>query len=207
MFEKLIDWVKAHKAEDADISEFEELIPKPEEIVKDREVRRAIDSAVSTEVETHDRKFREEKLPKLLDEERKKIRDEVQKELNPEETPEQKEIRELREWKAESQRREKTEATKATLRAKAKDLGFDPERAADFSVYGDDAESMLIKHAEHYKSAVDSRVSDELKKRITGAPKGGEQGADVKTMTRAEFDKLSPESKLKAAKENVITDE
>lgn len=185
--DKLLEWLKANVKDGADMNEATALLESvtevtPEraaELAKDKEVRRIIDAEISRAVERHDERFREEKLPKLIDEERARI----QKELNPDETPEQKRIRELEERiakaDAERQRVERREA----LRAKAQELGvtelgLTPDYADSFVDLGDGAseafESLITRTKEAWTSSLDAK----LKEKYAGQPPEGTPASD-----------------------------
>jgi len=185
--DKLIEWIKANVKDGADLNEVQQLVAgvtevTPEraaELARDKEVRRIIDAEISRAVERHDEKFREEKLPKMLDEERSKIR----AELNPEETPEQKRIRELEEWKANAEREREYIARKDALRKKAgelgiSELGLSPDDFEPFAQLGDQAESMLASFVERTKDAWTKSLDQKIKERYKGAtPSAGSSPA------------------------------
>lgn len=162
IFKELVGWAKAHAKEDANVAEFEELVSKaapPDDAKQAVEYIRAIpslrsayDAALNTEYNRAVKKYEEEKLP----EKEKELREAIRKELNPDETPEQKQIRELREKLEAKERAEAISERKEALRAKAKDYGIDPEVAADYASYGDDAENVLKRHAEWHKKELDA---------------------------------------------------
>jgi len=101
-------------------------------------------------IEKHDSKFKTDKLPGLLKEEREK----AIKEANPEETPEQKRIRELED---NAKARDKSDAEKdlkIALAAKAKEIGY--TRDIDMFMHlGDKAvetmEAYHLKNTEYLK--------------------------------------------------------
>lgn len=193
----LIEWIKANVKEGADVNEAVRLVDSyaevtPEraaELARDKEVRRIIDAEISRAVERHDERFREEKLPKLVDDERAKIR----AELNPEETPEQKRIRELEEriakQDAERVRIERREA----LRKKAQELGInevgltpdDIEPFAGLENADEFLESFVNRAKEAFTASLDSKVKERYK---GGAPKGADPNLDEIEKLRAAGD-------------------
>lgn len=184
MFEKVIEWIKANAAEGADIAELEAMLPNTEAILQVPEIRSALDSAVSKAVQSHDKRFTDEKLPTLLDEERAKIR----AELNPEETAEQKRIRELEERLQKADRERETRERRDKLRKKASELGISeigltPDDVETFVAFGDDAETTLEAYVGRTKEAMTSQLDNLLKERFgDNAPprKGPEDDADEK---------------------------
>ena len=162
---KLLDWIKANSKEGANIAEAEELVQKGtfdgittkeqaiDFIGKNAAFKSAADSLISTAVSNHDEKFKAEKLPALIEEEKKKI----QKELNPDETPEQKRIRELEEGIKARDQKDAIADRKSLLRTKAAELKADPLWAEKYYIYGDDAEKMMIaEHTDRQKSITDA---------------------------------------------------
>jgi hypothetical protein len=181
--EKLLEWVDGNVKEGVDTAEFKEMLSGsvlPEFdgtedalgfIRKHPKFNSALDQAINSAVKTHDEKVNNEKLPKMLDEERKKIREELMKELNPEETPEQKQIRELRE-QVESMAREKSEvALKDKLRSYAKEIGYPDVTAAEkFSVYGENALDALKQEHEFIQQQIKAGIESEIKNRFGDTP-------------------------------------
>jgi len=170
---KLLEWLKANVKDDADMNEATALVESlneitPErasELIKDKEVRRHIDAEISRAVERHDEKFREEKLPKILDEERGKIR----QELNPEETPQDKAVRELTEKLNRMEQEKATVERREQLRKKAQELGVDeiglsPDDVDVFVNLGDNGaeqlESFVSKAKEAWKDSLDKQMKE-----------------------------------------------
>lgn len=156
------------------------------------------DSVVSTAVQAHDSKFETEKLPGLIQAEREKL----MKELNPDETPEQKELRELRE-KVNAQEAERINLkNQDDLLAYGKELygdqSFDPLRVKKYSVYGDQAKEMLKQDKEANEALVSARV-EAMKKELYGnnPPPANNRPAAEKTMQVADFDRLAPADQMK----------
>lgn len=202
---KMLDWVKANVKEGANIAEFEEMETK-EAIysIKDKDAALALltekgtvfnaakDAVVNDAILSHDRKFNEEKLPKLIEAEREKIKNE----LNPPETETDKELRELKNWKSEQEAKNLRNEQKTALEIKAKEIGYPIELAGRFAVYGENAEAELIKDHESRTSYIKQETENEVK-RLYGDIKPPKQsnGDPAKQMGRAEFDNLSPTEK------------
>lgn len=153
-------------------------------VESNKSLRAYRDRAVTKAIET----YREKTLPGLIDEEMKK--------RHPEETPEQKRIRELEQKLAERERREQETARKERLRAKAKEIGYDPDLAADFAVYDEDAAlSILTRHVE-WDKAREARVRNELLVKGGGpTPKAGEPKG---SLTREQLDSRDDWSRVLA---------
>lgn len=125
-------------------------------------LRSALDAEVSRAVEANRRKFDEEKLPEL----RKSMRDDILKEINPTETPEQKRLRELEDQLKERDNRERLYQVKEKLRAKAKELGFDEDLAERFALMQTDSpEDELATFAERVKSQAQKIAEAEIAQR------------------------------------------
>lgn len=125
-------------------------------------LKRAKDKVAQQAAEANKRRFEEERLPEL----RKQMRDELAKELNPEETPEQKRLRELEEQIAERDRREQLYKKREQLRAKGKELGFDEELAERFAyMQTDNPESELETFAERMQKLVESQTEQRVAER------------------------------------------
>ena len=162
IFKDLVSWAKANAKDGANVAEFEELVSKaapPDDSLKAIEYIRAVpslrsayDAALNREFDRAVKKYEEEKLP----EKEKELKEAIRRELNPTETPEQKENRELKEKLRQKDIAENLANKQNALRAKAKDYGVDPEVAADYARYGDDAEDILKRHAEWHKKELDA---------------------------------------------------
>lgn len=203
---QLLEWIKTNVKEGANVAEAENLIEaeNPVHSIKTKDealqfiertpfFREALDSATSRRVENALTRFKEEKLPGM----KKTWEEDLRKELNPEETPEQKKIRELEEWKAEQLKSAEGEALKAELRKQAKDLGMDPLKAERYHVYGEKASDFLKQDREEFKTEIDSRLDSEIKNRFGGEPpKKGPDKDPTKMMDRASFDGLSAKDKM-----------
>ena len=138
-------------------------------LYNNRLLKAAFDSEISKKIENHDARFNEEKLPSLLEEAREKLR----RDLNPTETPEQKEIRELRDIVMKSKEKEKFSDLETSLRIKAKELSYDPDRAARFAILGDKAEDFLSEEAGYYNKALEKQRQDLVNGALGGKPPSG----------------------------------
>lgn len=187
----LIAWVKANAKDGANVAEFEELanqfaIPEsqPEAInwmQKIPALRSALDAEKNREYDKGAKAFEEKKLP----EREKVLRDTIYKELHPEETPEQKELRAIREELAQAKREKEMTAKKTALMEKAKEYGLDPLIAADYAAYGEKSEEVMKRHADYIKSQIDAVKNDTAKNLYGGKtpPAGSGLKKAVKDMT------------------------
>ena len=160
-------------------------------------LRRAKDKIAQQAVESHKRKFEEEKLPEL----QKQWKDEVRQQLQPEETAEQKRLRELEEQLSERDRREKMYQTREQLRSRAKEIGIDEDIAERFAnMQTDDPITELDTFAERFKKSVEARATEEVNKRW---PDRAPRQAPSKTggeISRKDFDQLPPSERQKHLK-------
>lgn len=183
MFEDVKQWVEKNVKDDADLEEFIGMLPSPETLPKHPEVLPHFDKAVTSAVKNHDLKFQEEKLPGI----KQQLRDDLMKELNPEETPQDKMIRELREKVEAADRRDQTNLVKSQLRRKYNELdlssmGMKVDYAEGFAAFGQEAESMLEANASQMKSIIEAAVNQQLKERLGGKmPKVGQTPKNVPT--------------------------
>ena len=192
MFDKVVEWVKANAAEGADVEEFVKMLPRAVDLYKsDDEFHSQVDRMVNERIEAHDKRFTEEKLPGILEQEREKVR----KEINPEETAEQKRIRELEERIAQADRQAKQRELRDGLRKKASELGvtefgLQPDDVEPFVAFGDDApvvlETFVNKVKENFTTTLDSKLKEKF-----NAPEP-EKGAE------SEGDKTSFEDRMKS---------
>jgi uncharacterized protein YciI len=199
IFTELVSWAKANAKDGANVAVFEELVSKaapPDDSTKAYEYMRAIpslrsalDAALNKEYDRAIKKYEDERLP----EKEKVMREAIRKELNPDESPEQKQIRELRE-KLEAKERAETIANRQNaLRAKAKEFGVDPEVAADYAQYGDDAENVLKRHAEWHKKELDALKAETAKKAFGN--RTPTDGSSLNAKPQAEIDAMNPKDK------------
>lgn len=194
IFNELVAWAKYNAKEGTNVAEFEELVSKAappsdteqamEYIRRIPSLKNALNSELNKEFIRATEKYEKEKLP----EKEKELREAIRKELNPDETPEQKQIRELREKLEAKERAEAISERKEALRAKAKDYGIDPEVAADYASYGDDAENFLKRHAEWHKKELDAVKAESAKATYGNRTPSGSGG--VNSMPISEFQKL-----------------
>lgn len=143
------------------------------EFIKSNErLRRGFDKIAQQAVDAHKQRFESERLPEL----QKQLREEIRRELQPEETPEQKRLRELEEQLSERDKRERLYQTREKLRTKAKELSFDEELAERFAhMQTDDPEAELTKFAERMQAHVKTLADKEVNERWgTRAPKSGQ---------------------------------
>lgn len=141
----------------------------------------AYDAGITAAVQSHDTKFTAEKMPGLIEAERKKMRDELTKELNPKETPEQKQIRELQASIDTMTAKDKKTELKDLLRLKAKEIGYDVSTADRFAVYGDKAMETMEAEQKIFKASVDSQIEAEIKKRFGDTQPNKGKVIDTKT--------------------------
>ena len=199
IFKDLVSWAKANAKDGANVAEFEELVSKaapPDDSLKAIEYIRAVpslrsayDAALNREFDRAVKKYEEEKLP----EKEKELKEAIRRELNPTETPEQKENRELKEKLRQKDIAEALANKQNALRAKAKDYGVDPEVAADYAIYGDDAEDILKRHAEWHKKELDAVKAETA--RTTFGNKTPTGGGSLNSKPQAEFFKLTPKER------------
>jgi hypothetical protein len=199
IFNELVSWAKAHAKTDANVAEFEELVSKaqpPDDSIKAIEyiksnpaLRSAFDAALNKEFDRATKKYEEEKLP----EKEKSLRESIRKELNPDETPEQKKIRELSEKLEAKDRAEAISQRKEALRAKAKEFGIDPEVAADYATYGEDAENVLKRHAEWHKKELDAVKAESVKTAYGSKTPTG--GGSLNLKPQAEINQMTPKER------------
>jgi len=199
IFKDLVSWAKANAKDGANVAEFEELVSKaapPDDSLKAIEYIRAVpslrsayDAALNREFDRATKKYEEEKLP----EKEKELKEAIRRELNPTETPEQKENRELKEKLRQKDIAETLANKQNALRAKAKDYGVDPEVAADYARYGDDAEDVLKRHAEWHKKELDAVKAETA--RATFGNKTPTGGSSLNSKPQAEINAMNPKEK------------
>lgn len=198
--EELLKLIKANLKEGADIAAIEKLakglnplaglttVDEAKEFIKKTDLlNKALDSSISIAVKSHDDKFTAEKLPGLLKAEGERIR----KEINPEETEEQKTIREQKERIDALEATGKRSELKTALQKQATELGYSGD-VGIFLHLGDKAGKALKTEAERFKTAVDERVSSDIKKLYGNAPPKTNTGDPAKQMTRADYEAMSP---------------
>jgi len=141
----------------------------------------AYDAGITAAVQSHDTKFTAEKMPGLIEAERKKMRDELTKELNPEETPEQKQIREMSETIDKMTANDTESKLKDALRLKAKEIGYDVSMADRFAVYGDKAVDMMEIEKKFLDTTINANIETEIKKRFGDIQPNKGKVIDTKT--------------------------
>lgn len=186
------EWVKANAKEGANFAEFDELLKSMEVptdmteakafVFKNKALLSAFDDEVRIKIEAHDAKFKETKLPDII----KIERENIMKELHPEETPLEKRVREQDERIKWFENEKQINARKEALRKKAAEIGFDPTIAETFAGFGDEAENQIVRINEYITNAAMSKLEAETKKRFNNpAPIYGAGGIKkaVKDMT------------------------
>ena len=170
----MLQWAKDNAKEGANVAEFEEALERAmslDSLLERKDVKAELDRRITDTVERHDKRFREEKLPSMLEEERARLA----KELNPEETPEQKRIRELEEKLTRAEKQRQAEERKAAIRNKAKELQLDrvglaPEDVEPFAAFGDEADQVLESFAAKFSKQFENTMSERLKERFGDTP-------------------------------------
>lgn len=203
----ILEWIEKNAAEGADLQEAKKLVEGLKKMPESREeaaklveenqhIKAELDSRISKSVDNSLKKYEESKLP----EKEKEIRERVQKELNPEETPEQKELRELKEWKQQQEQREKRLAKENELMEKAKELGFDPLKAKRYAAFGDDADKILEQDVKDFQDQINSKVDEQIKQRYGGKPPEAPPEKDEKAISRKEFEAKPPKEQMEFVK-------
>lgn len=203
---KLLEAIKAIVPEGTDLKDVETLIEAStiegidskekayDFIVKNSNFKSALDYATGESVKNHDKKFMDEKFPELLKGEREKI----MKELKPEETPEQKELRELREKMNALEQEKETIGKRDQLRAKAKELGYPEEIAERYTAFGDKAMEVLESDSTYWKTKFETDMEARTKELYKGNPPPRQSSSDPKKeITRSSYESLSPTDQSK----------
>ena len=174
----LIDDIKSVAKEDADLSKIEGQLGSyinSAELTKDNfiEVAKkhpnmlsAYDSLVSKSVESGVNNFKEKGMVDILKEKEEAIRAEI----SPKETPEQKKVRELTEKISAMEQKEQLAQLQDNLSAKAKELEFDPIKARDFAVWGENAIGKLEEYASWQNETLSERLNSEIKNKYKTVP-------------------------------------
>lgn len=137
----------------------------------------AYDSDISKRVEAYKTRFNSEDLPQL----KSSIRQEVIKELKPEETEAQKVAREFEEYKQEQTNKETRNAIKSELlstfdKLKASELGFKTEDLEPYVNQGEKAVENFVKQYDRFSQILKTRVEEALKGKFnTGDPQAGDK--------------------------------
>lgn len=196
----LLEWIKANSKEGANVAEAEQLIQAStvegittkeqayDFMLKNAAFKSALDYQTGESIKTHDTKFNTEKLPGILKAEREKL----EKELNPDLTPEQKRIAELEKVVNEGKIKEQENQLKSGLRAKAKELGYPEDEAERLFVYGAEATAELERKAEFLKTHVSGAVESKVKELYGGNPPPARSKVKPENVIdRSSFDALS----------------
>lgn len=206
----ILEWAKANAKEDANMAELEELVERANPINKvqsqaeaevlinnTKQLKSYFDSYVSRAVENHDTKFKENKLPEILKEEREKLR----KELNPEETEEQKQLREIRDELKQEKNLRALEMKRSELRTKGKDFGIPEKISERFAAFGDDSELALSQVGEFIQTSIQDGIESGVKDKFKGrkAPESGAKD-NANAKSREAFDNMSPKERMKAVR-------
>ena len=212
---KTMELIKINLIEGANLAEIEEAVLKDSiaGLTKERladmfakPARHSIfesikDSLVSKGVESYKENFEKDGKPLL----EKEIRDRLEKELNPDLTPQDKRLKELEDKLAEKDKAEQTSSLKALLRRKAKELDYDQSKAERFAMYGDEKQALtaLELDAGEFKEAVKLRVEELTKSQFTKSPpRGGDPvEAEALTVKYAEAQKAGNVKAMMAIKE------
>jgi len=133
--------------------------------------------------------------------EEKELRAQLEKELNPDETPEQQRLKKLEKELEERDRREQKRQLEDKLAAKASELGFDPQKARRYSAFGEEAEKYLEQDAQDFKSQIEERYKEEIKKRYGNKAPEAPEEHEENSISRAEYDKMDPAQRSKHLKE------
>jgi NADH dehydrogenase/NADH:ubiquinone oxidoreductase subunit G len=214
----ILDWIKANAKEGADLAEAEKLVNDLNPlkniattsdalsfIQRNDLFKQALDSETSKRVSDHDKRFQEEKLPDILKTERTNIL----KELNPDETPEQKRIRELEEDAKQRDARDAKRELEKSLREKAVELKANPVKAERYAVYGDKALEIFEADVSETNKLIETELAKRIKEKFGDNPPPSRNTATAeKQMARADFDNMDPSAKAKFMKDGgQITDQ
>ena len=110
---------------------------------------------------------------------KKKVKDDVILELQPEETELEKRLKALEKSNSEKDLQIALTGKKELLRIKAKELGSDISRADRYSVYGDDAEKYLEEDFNYMTETINTAIDEKIKGSYTkNEPKANENKKD-----------------------------
>lgn len=168
----VLENIKQYLKDDADLNVVSEILNdlNPLKNVKTKEdalnfidrnevFKQALKSQVDRRFDIGLQTWKENHLPSLINDEREKII----KELNPEETEDQKRLRAAEQKLKEFESKEKRVELENKLMGKAKEIGFDPVFARSFSMFGDEAESKLNSFNEYVQNYSKSKMNEQLK--------------------------------------------
>lgn len=151
------------------------------------------DKVATPVAETALKNFQERKLPELI----KAERDKLIKELNPEETPDQKRIRELEERVAAADRREAAESARAKMREIGKAKGVDVTLAEKLYSMPEDEANQIFEEFEKL-----AREKADLETRLnygSRPPQGGNGSPKLLETLQAEYNSLMAAGKRQEA--------
>lgn len=202
---KLTDWIKKNAKEGADIAEAEKLVEqysiegidtkeKALNFLKsDKGVfSKALHSANTEAIKSHDEKFESEKLPGLLKAEREK----ALAEANPEMTDEQKALKEANDKIDALTLKDKEREFKSILRKKGEEFKFSAEESESYSVFGEKAQDVMKTHYEKIQSSIKDGLENVIKERFGNNPPPEKTKVDIsKQIDRSTYDSMTPEQK------------
>ena len=202
----ILEWAKLNSREGSNLAEVEEMVSKIDvnQAVTSNDqaldfmqnnnfFKAALDSETSKRVD----KYSTETMPKKLELERARIRDEEAAKLNPKETDDQKRIRELEQLVKDSQAKDSNNKLKTDLRAKAKELNFDADKAERYSRFGEDAFSYLEKDASDFSNYITTELDKQIKAKFgDNAPKTTTVKDPALLVNRNDFGAMSPQAKM-----------
>ena len=149
--------------------------------------QRLFDKVMRKPLETREQNLRENEFPKLLESRLKEEREKLMQELNPQETPEQKELRELRQRLDDKERKEAEYERRNALREQYKDVA--PDIAEKLYKLEDDSVGSVVEYIGTLKAKIDEL--EKTQKYGSKPPSGGGEGTGA-MMTYEEFAQLSP---------------
>ena len=197
--EKLTEWTRANVREGANLAEFEELAsglktPDTPEgfwdfLQKNKAAKSHFDSMLSKKNAEYDARFREQKLPELVKEEREKLL----KELNPPKTPLELEVAQIKAERDKERQEIAIERRNNALLKKASEASFDAEIASMFAPF-EDAEEKLGFVIERFDKAVTAKVEEIAKQKFGTAPQP-KGGGNVKALSQEQIDAMLPKER------------
>ena len=156
-----------------------------------------IDKRVTDAVKKRD-KYHDDRFETEL---KKRLAAEILK-INPEEPPEQKQIRELRKQFEESEEARKTETLQNKISARAHEMGVDPLFVAGMNFQSEDEATVWMKRVIERDKTLKEKVTNELMATTsfkpgsgTGGP-GGKPKTDLTKLSQDEMIKLEMQGKL-----------
>lgn len=197
--EKILEWLKANVKEGVDIAEVQALIQADsisqintsdlatDFINRNSFFKSASDKAASKQLES----FKSGKMLEMWEEKKA----DLLKELNPQETEVEKQLRELREANTKRENEWKAEKRKVEILKKASEIGFDPVLAEHLVLHGDNAGEVLELFNSKISTMVQSGV-DERMKGFKGGALPGKKQPEEGILTKQEFDSLDGKAKM-----------